>query len=79
MKFILASILKEIRFKYKNLKFLAIKVEGSDYFSKFLFKKFRQLFYKTSFFFISSFKIFNGCRFKKLRRKKHLKYRPVRV
>ena len=78
LKFIVYTLLKEIKKKIKYLFFFIIKINCATFLHKFLYKNFKKLFLRSKFSIFDSFKIFNGCRSKKKRRKKHLKFRILR-
>ena len=78
IKFVITNILKNLKLILKKIKLYIIQIKGPKYFTKILYKNLKKFAYKSSYIFICSFKIFNGCRFKKLKRKKHLKYRAIR-
>ena len=78
LKFIVYTLLKEIKKKIKYLFLFLIKINCATFLHKFLYKNFKKLFLKSKFIIFDSFKIFNGCRSKKKRRKKHLKFRILR-
>jgi hypothetical protein len=78
LKFIIYTMLKEIKKKIKYLSFFIIKIFCSKFLHKFLYRNFKKLFFRSTFIIFNSFKIFNGCRSKKKRRKKHLKFRVLR-
>lgn len=74
LKFVIKNFLKEIKKQLKKLKLYMVQILGPKYFSKFLFKTLKRTFYKPKYILLRSFKVFNGCRCKKARRKKHLKF-----
>ena len=78
LKFVTYTLLKEITNKLKGISFYIIKIFCAQFLHKFLYKNFKKLFLKSKFIIFTSFKIFNGCRSKKKRRKKHLKFRILR-
>lgn len=78
LKFTIYTMLKAIKNKLKFIKFYIIKICCARFLHKFLYKNFRKLFLKSKFIILNSFKIFNGCRSKKLRRKKRIKFRLLR-
>jgi hypothetical protein len=78
LKFILYTFLKEIKKKLKYTSFYLIKIFCARFLNKFLYKNFKKLFLKSKFIIFASSKIFNGCRSKKKRRKKHLKFQILR-
>lgn len=78
LKFILFTMLKSVRFKLKHLFFYTIKIKAPKYLNKYIFRQLLVLKYKTKLCIYNSFKIFNGCRSKKKRRKKRLRYRFFR-
>ena len=78
LKFAISVILKEVKIKIKKLKIYIIKINAPKYLNKYIFKQLARLFYKSKFLIYSSFKIFNGCRSSKKRRKKRLKFRFFR-
>lgn len=78
LKFIVYTMLKEIKKKLKYLSFFIIKIFCAHFLHKFLYRNFKKLFLRSTFIIFNSFKIFNGCRSKKKRRKKHLKFRVFR-
>jgi len=55
-----------------------IQIFSPKYFARFFIKTLRRFSYKPKYISLSSFKIFNGCRLKKMRRKKHLKFQIFR-
>jgi hypothetical protein len=78
LKFTISVFLKEIKFQIKGHHIFAIKVKSPKYLNKYILKQFRRLLFKPRFFIYPSFKIFNGCRSKKKRRKKRLRFRYFR-
>jgi len=78
LKFAISAMLKEIKIQLKRLKIYTIKIKAPKYLNKYIFKQLSRLLYKPKFFIYSSFKIFNGCRSQKKRRKKRLKFRFFR-
>jgi hypothetical protein len=78
LKFAISAMLKEVKSQLKQLKIYTIKIKAPKYLNKYIFKQLSRLLYKPKFFIYSSFKIFNGCRSQKKRRKKRLKFRFFR-
>jgi hypothetical protein len=78
LKFIIYTLLKEIKKKIKYISFYIIKIFCAPFLHKYLYKNFKKLYFRSKFIIFTSFKIFNGCRSKKKRRKKHLKFRILR-
>jgi hypothetical protein len=78
LKFIIYTMIKEIKKKVKFLQFFAIKISSAHFLHKYLYKTLKKFWYKTKYIIFTSLKIFNGCRSKKKRRKKHLKFRILR-
>lgn len=78
LKFGISAMLKEVKIQLKQLKIYTIKIKAPKYLNKYIFKQLSRLLYKPKFFIYSSFKIFNGCRSQKKRRKKRLKFRFFR-
>lgn len=78
LKFVIYTLLKEIKKRLKYISFYFIKIFCANFLHKYLYKNFKKLFFKSKFIIFTSFKIFNGCRSKKKRRKKHLKFRVLR-
>jgi len=78
LKFAISAMLKEVKIQLKQLKIYTIKIKAPKYLNKYIFKQLSRLLYKPKFFIYSSFKIFNGCRSQKKRRKKRLKFRFFR-
>lgn len=79
MKFGLRAFIKYLKLSHiKKIRFFIIKIAGPRPLIKVLVKSLKRLNYKSKFIILNSFKIFNGCRFKKLRRKKHLKFKMLR-
>lgn len=78
LKFVASTLLKEIKKKLKSISFYIIKIFCAQFLHKFLYKNFKKFSFKSKFIVFTSFKIFNGCRSKKKRRKKHLKFRVLR-
>ena len=78
LKFIVYTMLKEVKKKIKFRSFFIIKVSCAHFLHKFLYRNFKKLFLRATFIIFNSFKIFNGCRSKKKRRKKHLKFRILK-
>ena len=78
LKFTLYTLLKEIRLQLKALPIFIIKIMCAPFLYKHLYKMFKKLNFKANFIIYNSFKIFNGCRNKKKRRKKHLKFRILK-
>lgn len=78
LKFTIYTILKEIKRQIKYISFFIVKVFCAHFLHKFLYRNLKKLFFKFKFIIFNSFKIFNGCRSKKKRRKKHLKFRVFR-
>ncbi len=78
MRFTITNLLREIKKQIKNIKLYILLISGSKYFIKFFYKNLKRYSFKAKYLFFTSFKIFNGCRFKKVRRKKHLKYHYLR-
>ena len=78
LKFTLYTLLKDIKQQLKNSYIYIIKILCAPFLHKHLYNTLKILSYKSSFIIYSSFKIFNGCRNKKKRRKKHLKFRILK-
>lgn len=78
LKFAISVMLKEVKMQLKRLKLYTIKIKAPKYLNKYIFKQLVRLLYKPKFYIYSSFKIFNGCRSQKKRRKKRLKFRFFR-
>lgn len=78
IKFSISVLLKKVRLLLKNLKIYAIKILAPKHLNKYIFRQFSRLMYKPKFYIYSSFKIFNGCKSKKKRRKKRLRFRYFR-
>lgn len=78
LKFTIYTMLKEIKKQLKYLFFFIIKISCPKFLHKFLYRNFKKLFLRSTYLIFNSFKIFNGCRSKKKRRKKHLKFRIFR-
>jgi hypothetical protein len=78
LKFAISTMFKEIKIKLKKLKIYIIKIKAPKHLNKYIFKQLSRLLYKSKFLIYSSFKIYNGCRSSKKRRKKRLKFRFFR-
>ena len=74
IRFTIITFLKIIRAQLNKLKLYLIKISGPKFYVKLTYKCLKRLSYKSKYIIINSFKIFNGCRFRKMRRKKHLKF-----
>lgn len=74
IKFILLTFLKIIKFKLNTLPLYLIKITGPKFYVKLTYRNLKRLSFKSKYIIINSFKIFNGCRLKKMKRKKHLKF-----
>lgn len=74
IKFTIVTFLKIIRKELNKLKLYLIKITGPKFYVKLTYKNLRRLSYKSKYIIVNSFKIFNGCRFRKMKRKKHLKF-----
>jgi hypothetical protein len=78
LKFAIGAMLKEVKLQLKKLKLYTIKINAPRYLNKYIFRQLKGLRYKPKFYIFSSFKIFNGCRSSKKRRKKRLRFRIFR-
>ena len=78
LKFAISAMFKEVKNQLKQLKIYTIKINAPKYLNKYIFRQLRHLHYKTKLYIYSSFKIFNGCRSSKKRRKKRLRFRFFR-
>lgn len=78
LKFAISAMLKEVKMQLKKLKIYVIKINAPKHLNRYIFKQLFKLFYKSKFLIYSSFKIFNGCRSSKKRRKKRLRFRFFR-
>ncbi len=74
IRFTIITFLKIIRAQINKLKLYLIKISGPKFYVKLTYKCLKRLSYKSKYIIINSFKIFNGCRLRKMRRKKHLKF-----
>lgn len=78
LKFAISAMFKEVKIQLKQLKIYTIKIKAPKYLNKYIFRQLSRLSYKPKFFIYCSFKIFNGCRSQKKRRKKRLRFRFFR-
>jgi hypothetical protein len=78
MRFVITNFLKEIKKQIKKLKIYIISISGSKFFLKFFYKNLKRYSFQPKYLFFNSYKIFNGCRFRKVKRKKHLKYKYLK-
>lgn len=78
IKFALFTMLKTVRFQLKRTPLYTLKIKAPKHLNKYIYRQLSFLRYKPKFYIYSSFKIFNGCRSKKKRRKKRLRFRFFR-
>ena len=74
LNIIIVSILKEIKL-FKNY---IICLKAPKFLYKFIFKIFKKINVTPLFILFDSIKIFNGCRVKKIRRKKYKRFRALK-
>lgn len=78
LKFVVNTLLGIIFRGLRKIRKLIICIKCPRYLYKFIFRKIKSFGIKASLIVFDSSKIFNGCRAKKKRRKKHQKFRALK-
>lgn len=78
LKFAISAMLKELKDDVTHFKFYVTKIMAPKYLNRHIFRQLCKFKYFSRFYIYSSFKIFNGCRSKKKRRKKRIPFRFYR-